>query len=76
MATNTYFSQGTTGEQDLTQSLVNEQIAMFGRNVYYIPDSLSLPAFIKKIISPDDIILIMGAGNIWRICENIYKEIK
>ena len=46
------------------------------RNVHYIPDSLSLPAFIKKIISPDDIILIMGAGNIWRICENIYKEIK
>ena len=40
MATNTYFSQGTTGEQDLTQSLVNEQIAMFGRNVYYIPRTL------------------------------------
>ena len=40
MATNTYFSQGTTGEQDLTQSLVNEQIAMFGRDVYYIPRTL------------------------------------
>ena len=40
MALNTYFSQGTTGEQDLTQSLVNEQIAMFGRNVYYIPRTL------------------------------------
>jgi len=40
MATNTYFSQGTTGEQDLTQSLVNEQIKMFGRDVYYIPRTL------------------------------------
>ena len=40
MATNTYFTQGTTGEQDLTQSLVNEQIAMFGRDVYYIPRTL------------------------------------
>jgi len=40
MATNTYFSQGTTGEQDLTQSLVNEQIKMFGKNVYYIPRTL------------------------------------
>ena len=40
MALNTYFSQGTTGEQDLTQSLVNEQIAMFGKNVYYIPRTL------------------------------------
>ena len=40
MATNTYFTQGTTGEQDLTQSLVNEQIKMFGRDVYYIPRTL------------------------------------
>ena len=40
MALNTYFSQGTTGEQDLTQSLVNEQIKMFGRDVYYIPRTL------------------------------------
>ena len=40
MATNTYFSQGSTGEQDLQQSLVDEQIKMFGRNVYYIPRTL------------------------------------
>ena len=40
MALNTYFSQGSTGEQDLTQSLVNEQIKMFGKNVYYIPRTL------------------------------------
>ena len=40
MALNTYFTQGTTGEQDLTQSLVNEQIKMFGRDVYYIPRTL------------------------------------
>jgi len=40
MATNTYFSQGSTGEQDLTQSLVNEQIKMFGKDVYYIPRTL------------------------------------
>ena len=36
MATNTYFTQGTTGEQDLHESLVTEQIKMFGKNVYYI----------------------------------------
>ena len=30
MATNTYFSQGTVGEQGLTQDLVDEQIKMFG----------------------------------------------
>ena len=40
MATNTYFTQGTTGEQDLHESLVTEQIKMFGKNVYYIPRTL------------------------------------
>ena len=40
MALNTYFTQGTTGEQDMHESLVIEQIKMFGKNVYYIPRTL------------------------------------
>ena len=40
MATNSYFTQGTTGEQDLVGGLVTEQIKMFGKNVYYIPRTL------------------------------------
>jgi len=40
MALNPYFTQGTTGEQDLTEALVIEQIKMFGKNVYYVPRTL------------------------------------
>ena len=40
MALNPYFTQGTTGEQDLTESLVIEQIKMFGKNIYYVPRTL------------------------------------
>ena len=40
MTTNSYFTQGTTGEQDLVGSLVTEQIKMFGKDVYYIPRTL------------------------------------
>jgi hypothetical protein len=40
MALNSYFTQGTTGEQGLVQDLVDEQIKMFGKNVYYIPKTL------------------------------------
>ena len=40
MATNSFFTQGTTGEQDLVGSLVTEQIMMFGKDVYYIPRTL------------------------------------
>jgi hypothetical protein len=37
MTLNQFFTQGTTGEQGLIQDLVDEQIKMFGKNVYYIP---------------------------------------
>ncbi len=40
MALNSFFTQGTTGEQGLVQDLVDEQIKMFGKNVYYIPRTL------------------------------------
>ena len=40
MATNSYFTQGTTGEQDLIENLVVEQIKMFGKNVFYMPTTL------------------------------------
>ena len=40
MALNSFFTQGTAGEQGLVQDLVDEQIKMFGKNVYYIPRTL------------------------------------
>jgi len=40
MATNSYFTQGTSGEQDLVEDLVIEQIKMFGKDVYYMPRTL------------------------------------
>mgnify|MGYP005664461739 CR=1 FL=1 len=37
MPTNSYFTHGTSGEQNLVEELVIEQIKMFGQDVYYIP---------------------------------------
>lgn len=37
MARNLYFTQGTRGEQNLVQDLIDEQIKMYGIEVYYIP---------------------------------------
>ena len=63
--------------KNITSKIIVKKLIEIGhKNVHYIPDPLSLPIFIKKVVLPNDIILIMGAGNIWRICENIYKEIK
>ena len=37
MALNPFFLHGSKGEQNLVQDLVNEQLKMFGVEVYYIP---------------------------------------
>jgi len=37
MARNLYFTQGTNGEQNLVQDLIDEQIKMYGIECYYIP---------------------------------------
>ena len=37
MALNPYFLQGSSTEQNLVQSLINERIKMYGVDVYYIP---------------------------------------
>ena len=47
MTLNSYFLQGSPGEQDLVQSLINEQIQIYGTEVYYLP---------RKIFKTDDII--------------------
>ena len=37
MALNPYFQQGATSEQNLVQDLINEQLRMYGVEVYYLP---------------------------------------
>ena len=47
MALNSYFLQGSTGEQNLVQDLINEQIKIYGTDVFYLP---------RKIFKTDNII--------------------
>tara|TARA_B100000073_G_scaffold254029_1_gene214014 strand:- start:2512 stop:3933 length:1422 start_codon:yes stop_codon:yes gene_type:complete len=47
MALNPFFLQGTYNEQYLVQDLINEQLKIFGVEVYYLP---------RKIFKTDDII--------------------
>ena len=37
MALNPYFLQGSPSEQNLVQDLINEQLKIYGVDVYYIP---------------------------------------
>ena len=43
--------------------------------VIYIKNVNNIPNQIKKIVKNDDMIICMGAGNINKISNEIYKEI-
>ncbi len=66
--------EGVSGE------LVAEAARKFGhKNVYYEPDKTKLPEMLNEIVNEGDIVLTMGAGDIWKLGEQfieLYKSKK
>lgn len=51
MTLNPYFTQGTRGEQGLVQDLINEQLRMYGVEIYYVPRKyVTQNTVIKEVI--------------------------
>lgn len=51
MALNPYFTQGTSGEQNLVQDLVNEQLRMYGVDIFYLPRKyLTTNSVIREVV--------------------------
>jgi hypothetical protein len=48
---NSFFIQGTSGEQNLVQDLINEQLKMYGIEIYYMPRQIvSEGKIIKEVL--------------------------
>ena len=51
MVLNPYFTQGTTGEQNLVQDLINEQLKIYGVDIFYLPRKyLTTNTVIKEVV--------------------------
>jgi len=51
MALNPFFQQGSSGEQSLVQSLINEQLKMYGVEVHYMPRKfVSEKSILKEVV--------------------------
>lgn len=51
---NPFFQQGSSGEQNLIQDLINEQLRMYGVEVYYLPRQyLTQKTIIKEVIQSE-----------------------
>ena len=63
--------QGVTGE------LIANAAKQFGhKDVHYIQDKKKLPEYLKKNTRPGDIVITMGAGDIWKFGEEFLKQLK
>jgi UDP-N-acetylmuramate--alanine ligase len=63
--------QGITGE------LITNAAKEYGhKEVYYLADKKGVPALLGKITKKDDIVITMGAGDIWKYGEEFLKQLK
>jgi UDP-N-acetylmuramate--alanine ligase len=62
--------QGVTGE------LIVNAAKQFGhKDARYVPEKSQIPAVLKSIVKPGDIVITMGAGDIWKYGEEFLKQL-
>ncbi|MCO6473139.1 MAG: UDP-N-acetylmuramate--L-alanine ligase [Melioribacteraceae bacterium] len=57
--------------------LITDVAKSYGhKNVHYEPDKTKIPALLKKLSKEGDIIVTLGAGDIWKYGEKFVEELK
>lgn len=46
------------------------------KNVLYVPDKENVVEEVRKILNPHDMVITMGAGDIWKIGEQLVEQLK
>jgi len=60
----------------ITAEMISDTARKMGhKNVEYISDQTQIAKRISEIAKSNDIIITMGAGNIWRQCERIHEAL-
>lgn len=45
------------------------------RSVTFLPDKEAIPAFVLSVVEPGDMVITMGAGDIWQVGEEIVRRL-
>ena len=60
----------------ITAEIISDTANKLGhKHVEYIPDQTQIADRLSEIAESNDIIITMGAGNIWRQCERIHEAL-
>lgn len=63
--------EGVSGE------LIARSARNFGhREVHYVQDKTEIPDYVFKLVSPGDMVIFMGAGDITKICGDFIKKLQ
>ena len=63
--------EGVSGE------LITNAAKSFGhKNVVYVEDKTEIPNKLMEIVEPDDIVITLGAGDIWKFGEEFIEQFK
>ena len=61
--------------EGVTGALVSESALAFGhRNARFVGDQMNLLPILKKELKAGDVVVLMGAGNIWKLGQKILEE--
>jgi UDP-N-acetylmuramate--alanine ligase len=62
--------QGITGE------MIIDAAKQYGhKNAHYVADKNELPNYLKSVLKKNDIVIMMGAGDIWKYSEKLLKQL-
>ncbi len=71
-ARDTEKDRAAVNSMDLVR-LINEDLGM---KAHYVPDFEDIEDIIVREVVPEDVVLVMGAGNIWQVAHNIVPQIQ
>ena len=61
--------------EGVTGALVSDSALAFGhRNARFVGDQMNLLPILKEELKPGDVVVLMGAGNIWKLGRKILEE--
>jgi UDP-N-acetylmuramate--alanine ligase len=62
--------------QGVSGMMITETAHRFGhKEVHYVPNKAKVPEFLLSIVRHDDIVITMGAGDIWKYGEEFVKKL-
>jgi UDP-N-acetylmuramate--alanine ligase len=62
--------------QGVSGMMITETAHRFGhKEVHYVPNKAKVPEFLLSLVRQDDIVITMGAGDIWKYGEEFVKKL-